>query len=89
MKNKCLTRTCISCRAKKDKKELIRIVKNKDGVIKVDLSQRLEGRGAYICEDKNCFDKMQMGNRLKSTLKISVDNKKYEELRGVIFDRTE
>ena len=48
MKNKCLTRTCISCRAKKDKKELIRIVKNKDGVIKVDLSQRLEGRGAYI-----------------------------------------
>ncbi|MCI8392995.1 MAG: YlxR family protein [Clostridia bacterium] len=89
MKNKCLTRTCISCRAKKDKKELIRIVKNKDGVIKVDLSQRLEGRGAYICEDKNCFDKMQKGNRLKSTLKISVDNKKYEELRGVIFDRTE
>ena len=49
MKNKCLTRTCISCRAKKDKKELIRIVKNKDGVIKVDLSQRLEGRGEYIC----------------------------------------
>ena len=46
-------------------------------------------RNAYICEDKNCFDKMQKGNRLKSTLKISVDNKKYEELRGVIFDRTE
>ena len=89
MKNKCLTRTCISCRAKKDKKELIRIVKNKNGVIKVDLSQRLEGRGAYICEDKNFFDKMQKGNILKSTLKISVDNKKYEELRGVIFDRTE
>ena len=89
MKNKCLTRTCISCRAKKDKKELIRIVKNKDGVIKVDLSQRLEGRGAYICEDKICFDKIQKLNRLKSTIKISVDNKKYEELRGVIFDRTE
>ena len=63
MKNKCLTRTCISCRAKKDKKELIRIVKNKDGVIKVDLSQRLEGRGAYICDNIICFDKMQKGNR--------------------------
>lgn len=87
MKNKCLTRTCISCREKKNKKELIRIVKNKNGEISVDCKQKLEGRGAYICKNDTCFDKMQKGNRLKSALKTSVDNKKYEELRGVIFDR--
>ena len=89
MKNKCLTRTCISCRAKKDKKELIRIVKNNYVFIKVVFCKLIEGRGSYIFEYTICFDIMQKGNRLKSTLKISVDNKKYEELRGVIFDRTE
>ena len=87
MKNKKLTRTCISCREKKYKQELIRIVKNKEGDIKVDLKQKLEGRGAYICKKDACFDKMQKANRLKSVFKTSVDNKKYEELRGVIFDR--
>lgn len=89
MKNKSLTRTCISCREKKDKNDLIRIVKNKDEEIQVDFKQKLEGRGAYICKNKTCFDKMQKGNKLKSSLKTSVDNKKYEELRGVIFDRAE
>ena len=85
MKQK-LGRTCIGCRKKVEKQEFIRIVKNKNNEINVDFKQKMEGRGAYICKDIECFQKMQKGNRLKNALRINVDNKKYEELRGVIFD---
>jgi predicted RNA-binding protein YlxR (DUF448 family) len=81
-----LKRTCIGCRKKGEKQEFIRIVCNKQKEINVDFKQKLEGRGAYICKDTLCFQKMQKGNRLKNALKTNVDDKKYEELRGVIFD---
>lgn len=87
MKNKKLTRTCIGCREKKQKQELVRIVLNKNNEITVDFNNTLDGRGAYICMKEECFEKMKKGNKLKLSLKTNIDNKKYEELRGVIFDR--
>ncbi len=87
MKNNKLTRTCIGCREKKNKKELIRIVCKENNEITVDFEQNIEGRGAYICKDETCFDKMQKKNKLKIALKKNVEDKKYKELRGVIFDR--
>lgn len=50
------------------------------------LSKGWNGRGAYICRDIHCFERIVKKNRLKFALKTNVDNKKYEELRGVIFD---
>lgn len=85
--SKKLTRTCIGCRTKKDKDNLVRIVINKTGSIEVDLEQKKDGRGAYICKSEECFAKAEKGNRLKNALKTNINNKKYEELRGVIFDR--
>ena len=81
-----MLRTCIGCREKKDKYELIRIVCNKNNEITVDFKQKSSGRGAYICKNVNCFDKVQKGNKLKNALKTNIDNEKYKELRGVIFD---
>lgn len=83
--SKKLIRTCIGCRNKKEKNQLIRIVRKVDNEICVDLKHNIEGRGAYICNDKDCFCSMQKKNRLKSALKTNVNDKKYEELRGVIF----
>ena len=51
-------RTCIGCREKKDKKELIRIVKNKENEINLDRTGKMAGRGAYICDDINCLEKV-------------------------------
>lgn len=85
--SKKLTRTCIGCRNKKEKQELYRIVCNKEKEITVDFKQKKEGRGAYICKDEKCFEKVQKGNKLKMALKTDVEDKKYEELRGVIFGR--
>ena len=44
-------RMCIGCCEKKEKKELIRIVLNKEGQINIDKTGKLEGRGAYICDN--------------------------------------
>ena len=51
-------RTCMGCSEKKPKKELIRIVKNKDGIISIDRTGKADGRGAYICDSVECFDKI-------------------------------
>ena len=51
-------RTCMGCNQKKDKKDLIRIVKNKDNEISIDRTGKKEGRGAYICDDVNCLEKV-------------------------------
>lgn len=46
-------RQCIACRELKPKKEMLRIVKNKEGAIFLDFSGKAQGRGAYICDDEN------------------------------------
>ena len=45
-------RMCIACRQMKDKRDLLRIVKDKEGNISVDLSGKKNVRGAYICKDE-------------------------------------
>ena len=48
-------RTCIGCNVKKDKKDLIRIVKNKKKEINIDKTGKQDGRGAYICNNEECL----------------------------------
>lgn len=48
-------RTCVGCRLKKDKKELVRIVRTPDGEICLDASGKMNGRGAYLCPKEECI----------------------------------
>lgn len=80
-------RTCMGCNQKKDKKELIRIVKNKNNEISVDKTGKKEGRGAYICDDVNCLDKLIKSKRLERVFEMSISDEIYESLRGVIIDK--
>lgn len=80
-------RTCMGCNQKKDKKELIRIVKNKNDEITIDRTGKLEGRGAYICEDINCLERVVKSKRLEKVLEIKISKEIYEKLRGVILDK--
>ena len=48
-------RTCLGCRQVKDQSELIRFVRSPDGEILVDLKGRLPGRGAYLCNSRECM----------------------------------
>jgi len=78
-------RTCIGCGTKKDKKKLIRIVKDKDGNISIDKTGKAQGRGAYLCDDLNCFEKAVKSKRLERTFEAKIPDEIYESLRGVMI----
>ena len=79
-------RTCIGCNEKKDKKELIRIVKDKQGNINIDKTGKAQGRGAYLCDNINCLEKAIKSKRLEKAFEIKISDEIYESLRGVIID---
>ena len=78
-------RTCMGCNEKRPKKELIRIVKQKDGNVEVDQTGKTEGRGAYICNNIECLNKVIKTKRLERTLDIQISEDTYKNLRGVII----
>lgn len=73
-------RTCIACRECKPKKELLRIVKNDDGFA-LDKTGKLNGRGAYICKSKECFDLLMKNKLLNKTFKMSVPEEEYKKIK--------
>ena len=77
-------RTWLVCNNSKPKNELIRIVKNKENKVCVDLSGKMNGRGAYICSNLDCLEKVIKSKRLSKIFEIEIDNKIYEDLRDVI-----
>ncbi len=70
-------RMCIVCREHSDKKELLRIVKNKDGQIFVDKTGKANGRGAYICKSKECLNKLKKSRGLNRAFKCEVSDDVY------------
>ena len=74
LKNKVPQRKCIGCNESKPKKELIRIVKTPEGEMLIDSSKRVNGRGAYICNDPECLQKAIKSKGLNRAFKMNVDN---------------
>lgn len=77
-------RKCIGCSEVKPKKDLVRIVKNKEGEIFIDLTGKANGRGAYICPSIDCLEKAVKSNRLSKSFEQEIDNDVYEKLKEVI-----
>ena len=77
------TRTCIGCGVKKGKNDFIRIVK-KDAQIEIDKTGKKEGRGAYICESIECFEKAYKTKKIEKNFKMKIDESVYERLKGII-----
>lgn len=80
-------RTCMGCNIKKPKKEFIRIVKTKDGEINIDRTGKIQGRGAYICDNIECLEKLIKSKRLEKVFETKISEEIYEKLRGVILDK--
>lgn len=79
-------RMCIGCQEMKPKKELIRVVKNQEGEIKVDLTGKAQGRGAYICKSLQCLEKAVKGKRLEKNFETKIDEVIYNRLREELND---
>ena len=73
-------RMCTACREMKPKRDLIRVVKTAEGEIKLDTTGRLNGRGAYICKDRECFLKARKTNALARAFETRVSDEIYNQL---------
>jgi predicted RNA-binding protein YlxR (DUF448 family) len=73
-------RTCVACRSIKTKTELVRLVRTREGNIEIDVGGKKEGRGAYICPDRACWEKALQGQQLERTLKTNLTRENRDEL---------
>lgn len=85
MKNKKIPmRSCVITREKLPKGELLRIVRGTDGVVVVDTTGKINGRGAYIKKDISVLDKAKKSKILDRMLETEISEEVYEEIRKII-----
>jgi len=80
-------RMCIACREMKDKRELLRIVKNKDGEIFIDKTGKSNGRGAYVCKSLECLEKLKKQKALNKAFKCAISDDLYSQIEGEILGK--
>ena len=73
-------RMCCVCRQMKPKDQLIRVVKNKENEIFIDKTKKADGRGAYVCNELECLNKLKKIKGLNKAFKGNVSEEIYEEL---------
>lgn len=74
-------RMCLGCQEMKPKKELIRVVKDKDNNISVDFKGKQPGRGAYICKSAGCFEKARKAKRFERAFESQISEEIYNTLQ--------
>lgn len=79
-------RMCIGCQEMKSKKELIRVVKNQEGEVKIDLTGKANGRGSYICKNIDCLEKAIKFKRFERTLETKLSEEIYEKLKEELLN---
>ena len=73
-------RMCNGCGEMKPKKELVRVVKSKEGEISLDLTGKKAGRGAYICSNLECLQKARKARRLEKAFSARIPDEIYDEM---------
>lgn len=80
-------RSCVICRTQKNKNELLRIVRNKENIIKIDEKGKESGRGAYICYNMDCLEKAKKTKKLEKSLESKIDENIYLEIEEIIKNK--
>ena len=77
-------RSCVVTNERLPKNELLRIVRNQDGLVVPDLTGKVNGRGAYIKKDLEVLEKARKSKVLERHLECEITNDVYEEIRKII-----
>ena len=77
-------RSCVVSKEKLPKQELIRVVKNKENAVFIDLTGKANGKGAYIKKDLTILEKAIKTKALEKHLETKIENNIYEELKNII-----
>lgn len=74
-------RKCVGCNEMKPKKDLVRVLRQADGVVTIDATGRANGRGAYLCKDEACLARAIKTKALERSLKQPISPEVFEHLR--------
>ena len=79
-------RMCSGCGEMKPKKELVRVVRDSEGNISLDLTGKKNGRGAYICRSAECLKMARKNKRIDRSFGVQITddiyNRMEEEIAG-------
>ena len=79
-------RTCVGCGKKGAKHQFIRVVKDRDGNIRVDRHHTAHGRGAYVCPNKSCVDSAKKTRGFNRSFKQIISESIYERIIAEIAE---
>ncbi len=77
-------RKCVVTNERFPKKELIRVVRTPENEVKVDLTGKMNGHGAYLKKDAEIFEIAQKKKILDKYLECEVDQTVYEKLKETL-----
>lgn len=77
-------RTCVITKEKTLKKDLLRIVRDKEGNVSVDTTGKANGRGAYLKKDKEVINKAKTTRSLDRILEVTIPDSVYEEMLKLV-----
>ncbi len=86
MQRKIPLRKCTGCNEMKNKKELIRVVRDNEGNFSLDFVGKKPGRGAYICHSVDCLEKAIKHKGLERSFKSPVSSEIYDELKEELIN---
>ena len=72
MQKKIPQRQCMGCRERKEKRQMIRVVRTPEGSVNLDFGGKMNGRGAYICPDPECLKKALRSKALDRSLEVTI-----------------
>ena len=80
MQKKIPQRQCMGCRERKNKRDLIRVVRSPEGVVSLDFSGKAPGRGAYLCPNPDCLKRAIRSKALDRSLETQIPEDVYARL---------
>ena len=80
MQKKIPQRQCMGCRERKEKRQMIRVVRTPEGAVNLDFSGKMNGRGAYICPNPECLKKALRSKALDRSLVVTIPEDVYARL---------
>ena len=80
MQKKIPQRLCMGCRERKEKREMIRVVRSPEGNVSLDFGGKLNGRGAYLCPNPECLKRAIRSKALDRSLEVTIPEEVYARL---------
>lgn len=85
-KKKIPLRKCTGCGEMKPKKELVRVVKTPDDKVQLDLTGRVNGRGAYICPNADCLKIARKAKRIEKSFQMQIPEEVYDMMEEELMN---